>query len=331
MQMSTKGKQITNLFIILLAVVLICTSCDSKQQIYSNSTAAKADLLGESSAEGGTFTVYAPGGVDKLVVGQILDDNKKALSISDSTGLTVENITGSVKQLRFYYKIMNYSAAAKNIYFFLFIDGYLQPFKVDGEAKDGSDCSVDVAANADKYIGFTFDPVNLSENSQVSVVTYVSNTGAKDANLATSCILHFEADTADKSKYVAYKYTPNYIAKEYAYKGAASGFAKIGLPTGGDSDSPSIKSLIKNCKTNDQLCVLYMDSPSNSDRHLYLLIDNRLVKAFSGKYCLDIRQQEGKYYESAIDKSAMPARGSHTVEIIYPDSSYGGHYNISVT
>jgi hypothetical protein len=71
---------------------------------------------------------------------------------------------------------------------------------------------------------------------------------------------------------------------------------------------------------------------NDNDNHIYLLIDNRLVKAFGGKYSVDIRQKAGKYYEVTIDKAIIPKPGNHTFKILQPDFGYtGNNFNITLT
>jgi hypothetical protein len=311
----------------------LLTACGGKQNnstsLLGGVSASTGDdiTFGQCSSEDNTYTIYSTDTVEqKLVVGRVLDEAGKDLKSTDiGNGVMMPKVTYSGKALRYYYDVTNYSSAAKTVYIYIDVNGYIQPFKVDGEAQDGMDYTFSLPAHSEKKVGIRFTPIYSDDKKEsfIQIRSNIQNTGLTIDFASSTNNVDAPVDlyllSKDKSYDVEPKIKSDTNIKEYDLSTDEPDIFYVMKPTNGVFDWENGTTTI--FSKDDQLCVVTSGEENLKNMMKdelecigYLTIDDRLVKAFDGGYYVDWTMKKGKYYEIPFDKAAMPKNlGVHKI------------------
>jgi hypothetical protein len=225
------------------------------------------------------------------------------------------------------------------------LQGCLQPFKVDSVPGEVPDYSVNISGNSEKKIGIAFTPLYSDMlGTKLAIYSNVENTADVADNDGYYYSFNFPIllKSSAAPNEINTKLKMNNIAQEFDTGGKQFPIYVLTTITNGELDMKPVNKGIspQYFKKNDKLCIVVSglinvedtSSPDNNGQvRGYLLVDNKLLKAFSGQYYFDCKLEKGKYYEIPLDMSVMPKTGTHLVTFITYGINYSCSQKITIT
>lgn len=214
--------------------------------------------------------------------------------------------------------------------FFIVINGYLQPFILEGNEKEAYSANFILEPNEEKIIHFTFTPIiaPYEEKALVSFMGMVVNMTPVISDLS---MVYMNSNSVNYNMYLKAENISCQITMAEKKNVMGNAIEELELSSSGEDAQVRLSDRKENSQTislvrteefsSDNTITAYASRINNSTLRAFLWCEGEFLPVFNGEYYADIPDNEYALYEIPIDNSLIKNNSNQRYNMLYIDMS----------
>ncbi len=339
------------LFMILLITLTACSKIDSDDMLQQDdldwlyeSTSASIENF-SSDDEGESIFISSegtpPNNDDSFNNDTVVSTGDETTELSVGANLNIlsaknmplatDTITYDGSKISYGAVIKNTCSYAADYTFFIIINGYMQPFILEGNNEEAYSANFLLEPNEERIIHFTFTPIiaPYDENALVSFMGLVVN---KNPIINDLSMVFMNSQTINYNMYLTAQNSFCQINMNEDKNIIGNAIEELGLSPNGEasqvhlSDKKETSQTISFVRTeefgSDNTITAYASRINDSTLRAFLWCEGEFLPAFNGEYYADIPDDKYALYEVPIDNSLINKSSNQRYNVLYIDMSY---------